>query len=197
MPAARNTAWLERIAYTGGMGNRRGLALVLGLIVPSLACTAVTGLGKSYEFSDDASSSTVGDASLDSSDAARDTGVDAPATTCPNITGSFAMDEGGSDCQDFNKGAKQCIRAVPGVSCSVKFVSALPVGSLGVNGNADVQPDGTFKNATLTLGSKVRTGCTGIWTEASGILVVNCGGFGTTQSCTVTMNRSVAAGGCG
>lgn len=170
--------------------------MVLGLIAPSLACTAVTGLGKSYEFSDDAAA-VAADASSDSANTTRDTGVaDAPAATCPNVSGSYTMDESGSDCQDFNKGAKQCIRVTAGMPCSAKFTSALPVGSIGVNGTADIQPDGTFKDATLILGTKMRSGCTGIWTEASGILVVNCGGFGTSQSCTVTMARSAAAAGC-
>jgi hypothetical protein len=122
---------------------------------------------------------------------------------CPNTLGGYApLVATGMGCGDFNSAAKQCVLPVisggSGTSnaCLIRFNSEQPATIPAVNGpqlGADLKPDGTFDNATLRLGTNVRTGCVGSFDEVAQTMTVTCGGTGTSQSCTVTLVRSSVA----
>lgn len=116
---------------------------------------------------------------------------------CPNALGAYApLVATGMGCGDFNSAAKQCILPVAlggSNACLLRFNSEQPATIPAVNGpqlGADLKPDGTFGNATLRLGTIVRTGCVGSFDEVAQTMTVTCGGTGTSQSCTVTLVRS-------
>jgi hypothetical protein len=119
---------------------------------------------------------------------------------CPNSLGGYApLVATGMGCGDFNALAKECILPVTSGgsstanACLIRFNSEQPATIPAVNGpqlGADLKPDGTFDNATLRLGTIVRTGCVGSFDEVAQTMTVTCGGTGTSQSCTITLVRS-------
>jgi hypothetical protein len=117
----------------------------------------------------------------------------ADAGPCPNVFGAYSMlMTTGQGCGDLNTSAPQCIQGTS-TACFAHFVSVVAGGGTGaVNGGAMLQMDGSFSGASLIFGTAQRTGCVGSWNEATQTMTANCGGTGSTQSCTVTMVRSAA-----
>src|SRR5215831_13931352 len=122
--------------------------------------------------------------------------VDAPAIDaatadagpCPDVFGAYSMVmTTGAGCGDLNTSAPQCI-AGTNQACFAHFMSVVSGGGAGaVNGGAMLQMDGSFNNANLIFGSVQRSGCIGSWNETTQTMTANCGGTGSSQSCTVTM----------
>jgi hypothetical protein len=171
------------------MANRNGLALMISLIVPAVACTAVTGLGKSYEFGD--GGETAGDASTtdapSSADGAKSDGS-VTGTQCPSlIAGAYTMTQSGDCGNVFDKNAKECVSTTTTVSdvCALQFVSS----SVGVNGTLDAQHDGTFRSGQITVGSTRHINCSATWQPPA--LTLTCPADIGTGVCTITMTRAV------
>jgi hypothetical protein len=98
----------------------------------------------------------------------------------------------GAGCGNLNTGAPQCIQGT-NQACFAHFVSVVPGGGTGaVNGGAMLQMDGSFSGANLIFGTVQRSGCVGSWNQATSTMTANCGGTGSSQSCTVTMVRSAS-----
>jgi hypothetical protein len=96
-----------------------------------------------------------------------------------------------------NTTASECILAdgtFP--SCRFHFVSASVPGAVnGPTGDQiQLDPDGTFSDAAVKLGSLQRSGCTGQWDATTSTVTVACGGTDTTstQYCEVKMVRAGA-----
>jgi hypothetical protein len=173
------------------MANRRRSALVVGFLVPALACTAVTGLGKSYQYLDDAAPGS-GDASTaDSVERGDASSADtSPGIMCPIlIGGAYSMSNSG-DCGSFEKSAKECVSTTTGAvsgNCALQF--AYP--GMGINGTLDAQADGGFRNGALMIGGVRHVGCVATWTAPATLTVACPSGGG--NACTVTMTRLVAS----
>jgi hypothetical protein len=125
-----------------------------------------------------------------------DASVDAPeadAGPCPDVSGRYSnLMTTGAGCGDINTSAPQCIQGTSTV-CFAHFSSVVPGGGTGaVNGGAMLQMDGSFSGASIILGTAQRTGCIGSWNESTSTMTANCGGTGSSQSCTVTMVRTGA-----
>ena len=118
---------------------------------------------------------------------------------CPNVIGGYSfLVASGLGCGDLDVTAKQCILygGAAGNACLIHFQSEQPTPGRAINGPnpaADLLADGTFSGAALREGTFNRTGCTGSFNTATQTMTVNCGGTGTSQSCTVTMVRSSLA----
>jgi hypothetical protein len=97
----------------------------------------------------------------------------------------------GSGCGDLATSALQCIKESPG-ACA-ELLASSPTGATpgrGVDGILVTNMSGGFDNGALKLGSVARTGCTGTWDAQQGVLTIDCGGMGSTQSCVVTLTRT-------
>src|SRR5215831_11876736 len=115
-------------------------------------------------------------------------GSSVDAGPCPSVFGRYSMlMTTGAGCGDLNTSAPQCI-AGTNQACFAHFMSVVSGGGAGaVNGGAMLQMDGSFNNANLIFGSVQRSGCIGSWNETTQTMTANCGGTGSSQSCTVTM----------
>jgi hypothetical protein len=112
---------------------------------------------------------------------------------CPKPVGTYSVSASGQGCGDLNANAPQCIGNV-GMPCVAYFQSVPPTGGAGaINGQAMLQPDGSFTNASLIFGTIYRTGCTGTWDAATSMLIADCGGMGSSQSCVVTLLRTATS----
>jgi hypothetical protein len=169
------------------MANRRRSALVVGFLVPALACTAVTGLGKSYQYLDDAAPGT-GDASTTDSAQGGDaaTADTSMGIMCPTlIGGAYSMSNSG-DCGSFDKNAKECVSTTTSVvsgNCALQFASP----GMAINGTLDAQSDTSFRNGALVIGGVRHVGCVATWVVPA-TLTVACPSAGG-NACTVTLTR--------
>lgn len=135
-----------------------------------------------------------GSASSDSgtaSDAApiNDSGI------CPDVRGRYSISHTGLGCGDLVNDSPQCIDENASCDIDIQSKRADAGLALGVNGTTNLQTDGTFSGASLTLGTIDRTGCTGAWDESGKTMTIDCGGTGVSQSCVVTLTRT-SGGGC-
>jgi hypothetical protein len=109
-----------------------------------------------------------------------------PAETgapCPSVAGGYTVAISGLGCIGVDATAPECITQS---GCDITFTSKSTLGP-AINGTTTITSDGSFTNASLTEGSAMRTGCIGTWSAS--VMKVNCGGAGTTQSCTLTLTR--------
>jgi hypothetical protein len=129
----------------------------------------------------------IGDAAPDGDSQAGDaTGGDAGG--CPDEHGAYSIMLSGQGCGDLSSSAPECVKQT---ACALTFVSSSPGGpGKGLNGTANLASDGSFMGAAITEGTAMRTGCTGVWTEATSTLIVDCGGMGSSQSCVATLTRT-------
>ena len=98
----------------------------------------------------------------------------------------------GQGCANVSTSAPECIMAAQQL-CAFQLVSSPQGGAPpAVNGVVDLASDGSFTGAMLQFGSQSRSGCVGQWNAGSQTLTLDCGGTGTSQSCTVTMVRTGA-----
>ena len=95
----------------------------------------------------------------------------------------------GQGCADLNPSAPECIMLAQQI-CAFQLVSATSGVVSAVNGVVMLAGDGSFTGADLQFGTQSRSGCVGQWDAGSQTLTLDCGGTGTSQSCTVTMVRS-------
>ncbi|MEO6419428.1 MAG: hypothetical protein ABIP39_08490, partial [Polyangiaceae bacterium] len=65
------------------MANRTRVALAITLLAPALACTAVTGLGKTYDFTDDGGTTDASSDAAEGRDGAKADG--AMGNQCPSL----------------------------------------------------------------------------------------------------------------
>jgi hypothetical protein len=123
-----------------------------------------------------------------------DAGSDAPIAACPDVRGAYAIVVvEGLGCGDLNSTAPQCIRQGQPAACGIAFRSTTSGGAMpAVDGNASLENNGTFADASLTEGSVDRSGCTGSWNPATSTLTVDCGGSGSAQSCVLALKRTGA-----
>lgn len=175
------------------MANRTRSAIVVGFLVPALACTAVTGLGKSYQYIEDGGTGG-GDASnADSaggSDGAK--GEAATGIMCPAlISGAYTLNDSG-DCGAFDKNVRECVTTTTSVvsgNCGLQFAS-LGLG-MAVKGALEAQPDGTtFRNGTVVVGGISHMYCVGTW-DGARTLTLTCPSETGGNTCVVTMTRTV------
>jgi hypothetical protein len=120
-----------------------------------------------------------------------DSGTEAGPSPCPAVGGGYklAIGTSGTACPTVNTSATQCVVQS---TCSLQFISKVSLdGGAGtaINGTAVLQTDGTFSGAMLVEGTGPRSGCVGSWSANSSTLTVNCGGTGSTQSCTLVLTR--------
>lgn len=156
---------------------------MVGFLVPALACTAVTGLGKSYQFVDDAAPGAP-DAAAGGDGAKGDT---ATGVMCPPlIAGAYSMNDTG-DCGGFDKSAKECISTTTSVNgnCALQFTSP----GTGVNGKLEAQADGSFRTGVLVVGDIHHAECVATWALPA-TLTLACPSAGG-NTCTVTMTRTL------
>jgi hypothetical protein len=114
----------------------------------------------------------------------------AAAAPCPDIGGAYAQFAwSGVGCSDINSAAPECIMLAQQL-CAFQLVSAPSTGKPAVNGVVILQSDGSFSGAALQVGTRLRTGCAGQWDVASQTLTFDCGGMGSSQTCSVSMTRT-------
>jgi hypothetical protein len=110
---------------------------------------------------------------------------------CADVLGAYAITKTvGMGCGDLAVAAPECLLGLAGAGCSGHFVSTPDGGTGAINGGITLAPDGSFSGAALILGTVQRTGCTGTWDAATSTMVVNCGGMGGSQECTITLTRT-------
>ena len=126
-------------------------------------------------------------------DAASGDATSTDAAACPTITGNFTGNimTSGQGCGDLSPSGRECI-ILAQEACAFQLVSSSPSGLApsAVNGVVNLASDGSFSGAALTFGTISRTGCTGQWSQGNQTLTLDCGGTGSSQSCTVTMVRT-------
>jgi hypothetical protein len=93
---------------------------------------------------------------------------------CPDVFGTYEINNADGSCGDLNEDAPQEIRGTA-QACFLHFISVVDGGVGAVNGGATLGPDGTFSGAMLTLGTAVRSPCTGSWDANQQELTVVCG----------------------
>jgi hypothetical protein len=131
----------------------------------------------------DASSSNDATSSSDAADAqTMDVAADAPP--CPTEKGAYSLTLSGQGCGSTSTNVQECINQT---GCTITIVSSGPQVK-GVDGTTPIQGDGSFTNASMNEGHTARTGCTGTWNN--GVLVVDCGGVNTSQSCIATLTQT-------
>lgn len=116
---------------------------------------------------------------------AGDAGGDAPS--CPDMHGAYSIVLTGVGCGDLSSTAPQCIQQV---GCSISFISNPASAPRALNGSTTIGADGSFTNAVVTEGTSSRSGCTGTWDANSQTLTVDCGGTGSSQSCSAALTRT-------
>jgi hypothetical protein len=159
-----------------GIGTRGAW---IGSFVVLLACSGASGtVGGDGGSSGDATGGSSG------------SGGGTDAGPCPDISGAYGqITLTGQGCGDINAMAPECIMAAQQI-CAFQLVSAPSTGNAAVNGAVDLQNDGSFSGAALQFGTVQRTGCVGQWDAATQTLTLDCGGTGSSQSCTVAMKRT-------
>jgi hypothetical protein len=79
------------------------------------------------------------------------------------------------------------------MACDVVFQSFPAGGGDGgpsaINGEVQLQSDGSFENANLAVGTIPRMGCTGTWDSASSTVTVTCEGLDASQGCVLHLKR--------
>jgi hypothetical protein len=109
------------------------------------------------------------------------------AAQCPDLFGTYDIkNREGTSCGDLDKNAAQTI-AGNDTTCSAHFVSAPAAGKPGINGEVDLDQDGSFTGVTLTLGSDDHSPCEGIYNAQSKMVTVKCGDPG--NLCTILLTR--------
>jgi hypothetical protein len=103
------------------------------------------------------------------------------------VFGTYEINNADGACGDINEDADQEIRGTA-QACFLHFISVVEGGSAAINGGANLGPNGTFSGATLTVGTMVRTDCTGSWNENQQELTVVCGNGA--SECLVELRRS-------
>jgi hypothetical protein len=98
----------------------------------------------------------------------------------------------GQGCGDLDTGAPQCIKPT-NVPCEFTLTSQQTANGTGVNGTVDLDMSGDFANGAVKFGTVQRSGCVGTWNSSMSQLLVDCGGVGTTQSCTAVLTRTGAS----
>ena len=116
-----------------------------------------------------------------------DAGFD--AGPCPDEHGAFSVVASGQGCGDLNASAAQCVTQA---ACAITFVSNPPGGGKALDGTASLGMDGSFTGAAITEGTGNRTGCVGMWNQATATVTVDCGGVGSSQSCRATLARTAS-----
>jgi hypothetical protein len=106
---------------------------------------------------------------------------------CPDVRGQFSIQTSGSGC-----GSIPCIRAGM-AACDIVFQS-MPAGGgdsgpSAINGAAQLQADGSFAGASLTVGTIPRMGCRGTWDPATSTMTVDCGAVDASQGCVLRLKR--------
>jgi hypothetical protein len=116
-------------------------------------------------------------------DATIDPAIDAG---CPQIFGTYAINNANGMCGDLVDNAPQEIR---GSACALQFISVGADGGIGaINGSATLGADGTFSGATLIEGTVPRTPCRGSWSETEQEMTVICGT--SADECLVELRRN-------
>ncbi len=105
---------------------------------------------------------------------------------CPDVFGDYRVKNTEGACAGVNKDAPQSIESTA-VTCFAHFRSVPLTGNPGVNGGTDIDENGDFTSAKLTLGLTVRTPCSGTWNPGAQQMTIKCGGPG--DSCTVLLER--------
>jgi hypothetical protein len=122
-------------------------------------------------------------------------GTDGPildAGPCPDIGGGYGqLATTGQGCGNLNTSAPECIYLAQEI-CAFQLSSATSGVVPAVNGVVLLASDGSFSGAALQFGTVQRTGCVGQWSAGTQTLTADCGGTGSSQSCTVTMVRTGA-----
>lgn len=108
------------------------------------------------------------------------------AAACPDLFGSYTVRTAAGMCGDLDKGAPQAIDG-DDVTCFAHFVSAPTKGKPAVNGGADIDARGAFKDAKLTLGTAERSPCSGTYNPLTASMTIKCGGAG--DLCTLVMTK--------
>jgi hypothetical protein len=117
-----------------------------------------------------------------------DVAPDAPSDAgCPDVFGTYAVNNDDGSCGDFDEGAPQEIRGT-GQACELHFISVVNAGAPGINGTATLGADGTFSGAALTEGTTARTGCTGSWDAKEEEITVVCGSGA--DECSIELRRT-------
>jgi hypothetical protein len=112
------------------------------------------------------------------------------AGPCPDIVGSYGqISTEGQGCSDLNLVASECIMLAQ-QQCAFQLVSPTTGSIPAVNGTVVLTVAGSFTGAMLKFGTVQRSGCVGQWDAPTQTLTLDCGGMGTSQSCTVTLVRS-------
>jgi hypothetical protein len=106
---------------------------------------------------------------------------------CPDEGGKYTIALEGQGCGNLSASSSECITQP---SCNA-FIAPLSGGGQGLGTNSPVSLglDGSFTMGSIKEGNLDRTGCAGKWDPVKSVLVIDCGGTGTAQSCVVTMTR--------
>jgi hypothetical protein len=110
---------------------------------------------------------------------------------CPNEAGVYTVTDFGQGCGDLDTTAPECIKPT-NVACEVALTSQQTPNGTAVNGAVDLDMSGGFMNGLVTFGSTQRSGCVGTWNASMSQLLIDCGGVGSSQSCTAVLTRTGA-----
>jgi hypothetical protein len=110
---------------------------------------------------------------------------------CPVELGVYTLTDFGAGCGDLDTSAPQCIKAT-NVTCEVTLTSQQTANGTAVNGTVDLDMSGNFMNGLVKFGTVQRSGCIGTWSASMSQLLIDCGGMGSSQSCTAVLTRTGA-----
>jgi hypothetical protein len=128
----------------------------------------------------------------DAESEAAPTGDADAAGSCPDVRGQYGIQTSGSGCGSIFGSLPPCVRDGP-IACDVVFQSSPAgggdAGPSAIHGEVQLQPDGSFDNANLTVGTIPRMQCTGAWDPASSTMTVTCGGLDASEGCVLRLKR--------
>ncbi|MDP8998950.1 MAG: hypothetical protein M3O46_02445 [Myxococcota bacterium] len=161
----------------------------IGVLGQDATTEMADGAGESAS-TDDGVAPFDADAEADAASAGDADAADDTVGSCPDVRGQYGITTSGSGCGSVFGSSPPCIREGQ-TFCDVVFQSfpsgGGDAGPSAINGDAQLQPDGSFANANLTVGTISRMGCTGSWDLASSTMVVTCGGVN--ASCVLHLKR--------